>query len=250
MKKQILRLVMLLIVLCGMNVFSSCLEEKQEVVIDLPIPPTMTTRTAIDLGLSVKWANMNIGATRVTDYGDYYAWGEIHPQSDNGYTWSTYKWCEGKENTLTKYCTDSNYGKVDGKTILDPEDDAATASWGSEWRMPTSKEMFELRSNCFWIWTNSYNNTDVAGYIVYKVKKESDKGVIISRKDEVPENNYSLSDSHIFMPAAGHLWNAEKSSEGTICYYWDSDLDINHNDRSASSNDRFYGQSVRAVYTK
>ena len=47
---------------------------------------------------------------------------------------------------MTKYCTHSSGGTVDNKTVLDPEDDAATANWGSGWRMPTAKEQDELES--------------------------------------------------------------------------------------------------------
>ena len=82
----------------------------------------------VDLGLSVKWATCNIGANSPEEYGDYFAFGEVKPKSD--YTWSNYKWCESSTYTLTKYCTESNYGIVDNKTVLDPEDDAAVVNWG------------------------------------------------------------------------------------------------------------------------
>ena len=62
----------------------------------------------VDLGLSVKWATCNVGATRPEEYGGYYAWGETE-EKDN-YDWSTYKWCNGSYDTMTKYCTNSDYG--------------------------------------------------------------------------------------------------------------------------------------------
>lgn len=74
----------------------------------------------VDLGLSVKWATFNIGATSPEEYGDYFAWGETEPKDK--YSWATYKW--GTSSNLIKYNT------TDGKTILEPADDAATVNWG------------------------------------------------------------------------------------------------------------------------
>ena len=72
----------------------------------------------VDLGLSVKWATCNIGATTPEEYGDYFAWGEVEPKEY--YEWSTYKYCNGLSSTFTKYCTNSDYGKdgfTDNKTV-------------------------------------------------------------------------------------------------------------------------------------
>ena len=109
----------------------------------------------VDLGLpsGLKWATCNVGANSPSDYGDYYAWGETSTKSD--YSWSTYKWCNGSDNTLTKYNTNSDYGMVDNKTRLELSDDAARANWGGSWRMPTYEELYELinKDNCTWTWT-------------------------------------------------------------------------------------------------
>ena len=64
----------------------------------------------VDLGLSVKWATCNVGASKPEEYGDYFAWGETEPKST--YNWSTYKWCNGSDDILTKYCTNSRYGTL------------------------------------------------------------------------------------------------------------------------------------------
>ena len=119
---------------------------------------------AVDLGLSVKWAICNVGANRPEEYGDYFAWGEVKPKSV--YDWSTYKYCNGSANTLTKYNnSDSRYGRVDNKTTLDAQDDAATANWGGAWCMPTKAEQDELRTKCKWVWTtlNRVNGYKVIG---------------------------------------------------------------------------------------
>ena len=115
-----------------------------------PETPTNTENghEYVDLGLSVKWATCNVGASQPEEYGDYFAWGETEPKEV--YEWSTYKWCNGSDNTQTKYCTNSSYGTVDNKTQLDKEDDAASVNWGGAWRMPTEEEIDELRTDCTW----------------------------------------------------------------------------------------------------
>ncbi len=110
----------------------------------------------VDLGLpsGTLWATCNVGANTPEDYGDYFAWGETTPKDH--YDWSTYQYCMGSQNTLTKYCNNSNYGYngfTDNLTTLLPEDDAATANWGSGWRMPTKEEWQELLNNTTVTWT-------------------------------------------------------------------------------------------------
>ena len=188
----------------------------------------------VDLGLSVKWATCNVGANKPEGYGDYFAWGETQPKST--YNWSTYKWCNGSYNTLTKYCTNSRYGTYDGKSTLELADDAARAKWGGSWRMPTKEEQDELRDNCTWEWTTQ---NGVKGYKV------------TSKKDGYTKNS-------IFLPAAGFRLDSSLSSEGSYGYYWSSSL-YTHNPSSAYYLDfessyvyryddsRYNGRSVRPV---
>ncbi len=229
----------------------------------------------VDLGLSVKWATMNVGATSATDYGKYYAWGETKGYGEEDlsnarnysytgsytktcYNWSTYKWCNGSETSLTKYCTDSSYGTFDNKTNLDLEDDAATQNWGGAWRMPTHAEQEELVNRCYWVWTSSYNGSDVAGYIVYAAKFSSDKGQVVY-EDDTPSDEYSLSDSHVFLPAAGwHVgysfytatyigdYLSSSSHDVNDIIVWDLYFDSGDVDCDICTN-RSDGRSVRAV---
>ena len=99
----------------------------------------------VDLGLSVKWATCNVGATSPEEYGDYFSWGETSPKAE--YT-------EG--NSLT-------YGK--DMSDISGIYDAATANWGGTWRMPTFDELNELRKRCTWTWTtqNGVNGYKVIG---------------------------------------------------------------------------------------
>ena len=104
----------------------------------------------VDLGLSVKWATCNIGASSPQASGYYYAWGEISTKETfNGGTYK-YNLYENGFLKLTKYCTNSYYGYVDNKTNLDDIDDVALNLWGEKWRIPSVKEFKELINNCSW----------------------------------------------------------------------------------------------------
>ena len=90
----------------------------------------------VDLGLSVRWATCNVGASLPSEYGDYYAWGEI--ETKTSYT----------ENNSRTY--EVNLGEIAGVSGYDP----ARAAWGSEWRLPTAQELVELMVKCVWEWTS------------------------------------------------------------------------------------------------
>lgn len=102
---------------------------------------------AVDLGLSVRWASTNIGASMETEYGDYFAWGETEVKNTAAY-WSNYSLCNGTNTSLTKYCLSNRYGIVDNKQVLDAEDDAAHVLWSDNWVMPSVCQWIELCQNC------------------------------------------------------------------------------------------------------
>lgn len=177
----------------------------------------------VDLGLpsGLKWATCNVGATTPEEYGDYFAWGEV--ESKARYNWDTYKYYGG--SNVTKYTGND-------KTVLDPEDDAATANWGGAWRMPTKEEQDELRENCTWLFTSQIS---VYGY-----------------KVTGPNGN------SIFLPAAGCMNGGALYSAGSNGDSWSSSL---HADYPRSAYDvlfdsgyvgwlnslRYYGLTVRPV---
>lgn len=112
------------------------------------------THEYVDLGLpsGTLWATCNVGATTPEGFGDHFAWGETTPQpyTREAWRWSTYKHCKGNDYSYTKYCQSPDYGYngyTDNLTVLVPEDDAATANWGAEWRTPTMEEWKELKAN-------------------------------------------------------------------------------------------------------
>ena len=161
----------------------------------------------VDLGLpsGLKWAKCNLGASKPSDYGDYYAWGETAPKAD--YDWATYKWMQaGKSDWqyITKYTIadgqtegiwyDSSGNFIgDNLTTLRPADDAATQQLGSPWRMPTVDEQEELITKCTWTWTTQ---DGVNGYQV-----------------DGPNGNA------IFLPAAGYRAGSALDSAGSHGFY-------------------------------
>lgn len=125
---------------------------------------------AVDLGLSVKWSNLNIGALIPEDQGSLYAWGETSTKSTFDY--DNYKYCDTNWK-FTKYCCHQTSGKVDNKTTLEAMDDAATANWGGTWKMPTKSEIEELKSRCVW------ESIDRNGELVYLITGPSGRSIII-----------------------------------------------------------------------
>lgn len=106
----------------------------------------LTPGNPVDLGLSVKWASHNVGASSPEEYGDYYAWGETTTKDE--YNWDNYIFSEDSGKTFTKY---KKAKQEDGSlTRLEPIDDVATVKWGEEWRMPTVEEADELIDMCSW----------------------------------------------------------------------------------------------------
>ncbi len=228
--------------------------------------PTSGTHQYVDLGIGTLWATTNVGAANPWDYGDYFAWGETDGKNKSTYSWSNYTYCrDGDYHKLTKYCSKSDYGYngyTDSRTTLDPSDDAATANWGSEWRMPTADERDALRSKCYWVWTSNYKGHSCNGYIVYKALKESDKGVKIY-DGKTADAAYSPDRvAHIFLPAAG--WKGKDgttSDVGSFGRYWSSSLGTDNPDYARSlgfyssyvrayNGSRRYGNSVRPVRCK
>lgn len=217
---------------------------------------------ADDLGLSVKWATMNLGAEDESDYGDYFAWGETetyYSSLGNPITWK-----DGKSAGYTssggwpsyKYYASGSFTKYTGsdKSTLDSEDDAVAQSLGNGWRMPTKEEWEELlKTNpsysgsdkidgYTWTWydgnTNKYKNYNTAGWAIVK-----------------NSNNAS-----IFLPAAGECYDTALRSQGTLGLYWASSLagdvqrawSLNFQSTKAEMDDdgRFRGYSIRPVQSR
>ncbi|MBQ9548391.1 MAG: hypothetical protein IJV01_04435 [Bacteroidales bacterium] len=180
------------------GVLFSCESEEETVI--------TSKEEAVDLGLSVKWGEWNLGASKPDEYGDYYAWGEIEPKTD--YSWPSYKWCNGSLSSLTKYNTSTEFGFVDNRELFedyDYKDDAARRVLGGTWRVPTDAEWTELRDKCTWKWTSDYKGTGVAGMVV-------------------TSNVDGYKKKSIFFPAAGCRVNARPREVGSSGAYWSASL--------------------------
>ncbi len=169
----------------------------------------------VDLGLRVKWATCNVGATDPSDYGDYFAWGEIKPKSE--YT---------TDNSVT-------WGKNMGSIAGNPQYDAARANWGSSWRLPTKDEIDELISNkCKWEWTT------LNGHRGYKVTGPNGNSIFL------PAAGYRYGASRDYDGEYGNYWSATPYEVNTSNAY---DLDFYSDDFYRYWYYRYYGQSVRSV---
>ena len=195
----------------------------------------------VDLGLpsGTLWATCNVGANKPEEFGNYFAWGETVQKTS--YTEDNYKFFYKESYTykINKYCTSSNNGNVDYKTELYPEDDAATANWGSEWQMPTRLQFEELMDYLYTTKTFLESN--------------GVRGVLIVSK---------INGAQIFLPYAGYYsytYNNDVSGTYASGYYWTRSLDTTYSsDRYAAVmrntyydyESRWYGCSVRPVRAK
>ncbi|MCF0186218.1 MAG: hypothetical protein HUJ98_07000 [Bacteroidaceae bacterium] len=155
---------------------------------------------SVDLGLSVKWASCNLGASKPEEYGDYYGWGCISPYvtgtTMDNVNWSLYFNKLGGTGTQASDCGESgdplhSYVGANARSIAGTEWDAATKELGSNWHIPTSAQIKELinKDNCDWVWTTDYlgDGTGIKGYKVTSKKEGyTDKSIflpVVGRRD-------------------------------------------------------------------
>lgn len=195
---------------------------------------------AVDLGLSVKWASFNLGASKPEHYGGHYQWGGLEDITGTGiildfnvcpyHTGSRFDsgWTKYVPSNMPSYWSGAD--SPDNKTVLDPEDDVAHVKLGGKWRMPTGAEFLELRDNCTSEWTtlNGIN------------------GLKFTSKTNC---------NSIFLPAAGVYYHDSITRVGFGGDYWSSSLntDVPYNvhtffkDLGNTSDRCYYGHSVRPV---
>lgn len=165
----------------------------------------------VEIG-GIKWATMNIGAETEVDYGLYFQWGDTA-----GYTsgqcgadtiaykkpfyYSDYKFNGGRTNLKVTGMT--KYNSIDGKTVLDPSDDAATLHWGGNWRMPTTEEFAALGAAVNTEYVTNYNSSGINGFI-FTDKTDSSK--------------------KLFFPAAGSCGNGNVHGSNYLGIYWSNSL--------------------------
>ncbi len=197
---------------------------------DGSFPGDGAEHTLVDLGLSVKWAACNVGATSPYEAGGYYAWGETTTKTVYNSSTNTYCSCSDGADYCLNAAHFTKYNSTDSLTVLEAADDAATVNWGEGFRMPTKAEVEELKENCTWTWDSTHK-----GYLVTASNGNS-----------------------IFLPAAGFYEGQTLTNQGTYGCYWFST--IYSSDASSGyglffgsgysniyGNSRCYGRSIRAV---
>ena len=146
----------------------------------------------VDLALpsGLLWAVCNIGAGISADGGDYFAWGDTVPGHN----------CSWPEDWYSKGGRDS----LANESLYGPDDDAATAIWGTSCRMPSADDFAELAdtSNCTWKWAvrTTTSGSTVNGYEI--TSKRNGKS--------------------IFLPASGYSKGKVRCNYGVKGFYWSS----------------------------
>lgn len=177
----------------------------------------------VDLGLSVRWATCNIGASSPSEYGDYYSWGETETKteyfSENSITW------------------EQDISDISG----DPRYDAATANWGEGWRLPSSDELKELVDECTWVWMTE------DGHGGFKVTGPNGVSIFL------PTNGYKLFDFETSsVGEVGHYWSSSpktenyEDGEGADMLYFNNESDKG----SVFGSARWHGLGIRPVADK
>ena len=201
---------------------------------------TTEVKDYVDLGLpsGLMWRKYNLGANSEYEAGNYYAWAETSPKQE--YNWDTYKYCVQVNGTGLYSFT--KYNKRDKLTVLQPEDDAATANLGNNYRTPTMEEWKELLNKCNWEVVTKTNNNYMNPVVDYwKVTGPNGKFIIL--------------------PSTGHYAGSIKKERWTIylsatyanpvnakTLAWD--LTDTKKQPSIYNNGRIHGYPVRPVYIK
>ena len=169
----------------------------------------------VDLGLSVKWATCNVGASSASDWGNYYAWGETSTKSDYSYSTST------------------TYGKNLGDISGDSQYDAARRNWGGSWRMPTKAECQELVDNCTWTWTTQ------GGHNGYRVTSKKNGNSIF-----LPAAGRRDGSSLDYRGECGYYWSSTPLESNAVSAYY---LFFNSSNHRVGWSYRYVGHTVRPV---
>ena len=209
--------------LVGLNVTLTEKPEPQTQIVQQPVissssslnPPDVTGKINgheyVDLGLSVKWATCNVGATSPSDYGNYYSWGEI--------------------NVKREYSNSKIYEKsidcIAGNSLYD----AARANWGETWRLPTKAEFQELIDMCSWIWVSQ------GGRNGFRVTGPSGGSIFL------PAAGWYSGSMRYRAGMYGRYWSSTSYGNGKEAY----SLYIGESGCDMAEVDYYYGRSIRPV---
>ncbi len=218
---------------CEITARSAGKETKMTVTVTLPVPEP------VDLGLSVKWASANLGASAPEETGAYFAWGETSPKA-GFYSGKNYKFGE-YSTQWTKYNMGGdnffigNYPEPDYKETLDADDDAAAVLLGDGWRMPTADELWELKTRCTW------------KGVMDTIKIDKRRTEIIQKGYIITSNVPGYEGRSIYLPVTGFIGE----------YAWTGDLVVNERESRywtatmgqalGGGDNRYRGLNIRPV---
>ena len=191
----------------------------------------------LDLPSGKRWASHNIGATQPTESGGFFAWAELTEKTQ--YDWSSYVYCKGAMNKLTKYTLRSHMsydGTIDNHVELLPQDDAARKTLGEHYSVPSYKDWKELQENC----------------VLTAITVNGCTGCKVSSKKDMNNNK-----KFIFLPGFYGYYNGT-SKVNDASYYWSSTLYSEMesdalnvkvmSDIISTRGSRCYGELVRPIY--
>ncbi len=196
-----------------------------------PLCPDDNHPHAIDLGIGVKFACCNVGASAPWEYGGYYAWGETVEMDYYGPSTYSYAYINDESGD---YWDENHYWtfRSIGSDIAGTQYDVAHVKWGGGWHMPSDEQLGLLITKCTSTRTsmNGVNGREVTG-----------------------PNGAS-----IFLPAAGDRWHDGSSYVGSYGNYWSSTqypfgsldacyLEFYSDYMSMCRSNRVIGRSVRPV---
>lgn len=194
----------------------------------------------------IKWATMNIGANSVTDYGQYFQWGDTQgytaSQVGSGegqkyFGFADYKYGDGSSTPSSSHIT--KYNSTDGMTVLDIEDDGARANWGGTWKVPSVADFNNLINSTTYQWIADYNDSGVAG-MLFTDKEDASKVLFFPAGNSAKNGNVALNTDGSFYADSIPSVGSQNSSY----------LGINNNgDAFASVGEgrRYYGRNIRAI---
>lgn len=183
----------------------------------------------VDMGLSVKWAEYNLGAAKPSEFGNYYAWAEVEPRTF--FTIKNYKWST-ELGEYTKYYPDT---PIIADMVLWPEDDAASYLWGNGWRMPTKEELEELCDDS----VCSISHTERDGVEGVEFTSRINGNTLF-----FPSCGYRSDDNVLYLNQ-GHYWSSTINLETNVAY---SMLFYSIGQSSVGTKVRYQGLPIRPVH--
>ena len=217
-------------------------EGKEVIITNASCPLTIVNNNGfdyvdLDLPSGTLWATKNIGASKLSDFGLYFQFGDIKgytaeqigkDKGQKAFTWKDYKFSiDGSGYGFSKYTTKG--------ATLELEDDAAHINMGGNWHMPSPEQILELINNTI----NKRIKLDNVSGIKFTSKKDESKSIFI------PASGYASKGVVYDIRAFGHIWSSMLSDYIRCGQYLF--LPSAENIRLNSYSPRYYGYSVRGV---